>query len=335
MAGDKPQADEDSPAELAAIRKAKADVAATLLKRPREEIVAAAARPSAPPIVGVGIGRKVVRKRERSELAIRFYVVRKIPKDRVPPDALLPREVGGFKTDVEPVGRIIAYHDHQKAWRPVKGGVSISLSEAAVGFRYAGTLGCWAREASDPSVTLGLSNNHVLGDENRARPGDEVVQPGTLDAPTAGVVGRFVRSKEIDFAGGVNRVDGAVFAPSEASLVDPDILGVGAPTGSAPASRRQSVIKSGRTTGVTRGTVRDIDADIQVQYDQGVALFEAQVGVSGRGVSKFSKAGDSGSAILDEASRKVVALLFAGSDRVDRTFANPIGAVLEELAITI
>jgi hypothetical protein len=38
---------------------------------------------------------------------------------------------------------------------------------------------------------------------------------------------------------------------------------------------------------------------------------------------------------LDDGSKKVVALLFAGSDRVDRTFANPIGAVLEALDITI
>jgi hypothetical protein len=325
----------ETPEDIAALRKAKAEASATLLKHPLVEAVSARAQRAAPPVIGVGIGPKVVRKRERAELAIRFYVVRKIPKDRLAPDALLPREVGGFATDVEGVGRIVAYNDNQRASRPVKGGVSISLSEPSVGFRYAGTLGCWAHEAKDPGTILGLSNNHVLADENRARAGDEVVQPGTLDDSSAGVVGRFVRCKPVDFGGGANHVDAAVFAPSEPSMVDLDILGVGTPTGSAAAARRLTVVKSGRTTGVTRGTVRDIDADIQVQYDQGVALFEGQVAVSGKGGSKFSKAGDSGSAILDDGSKKVVALLFAGSDRVDRTFANPIASVLEQLEITI
>jgi hypothetical protein len=101
----------------------------------------------------------------------------------------------------------------------------------------------------------------------------------------------------------------------------------------AEASRAQRVVKSGRTTKVTRGTVLDVDADIQVQYEAGAALFEDQVMVSGKWYRRFSKAGDSGSAILEEGSLKLVGLLFAGSDLVDRTFANPIGPVMDALGI--
>jgi hypothetical protein len=315
------------------MRKAKARVSAALLKEP---LVARLATPhgrTPPAIVGVGIGKKVRRGRELPELAIRFYVVRKLPKNRLAPGDLLPTAVEGFNTDVEAVGRIVARCANRREWRPVKGGVSVSLAREVVGFDYAGTLGCWTRDASDPTAYLGLSNNHVLANENRAHPGDSVVQPGTLDAQSPTSVGRFVRHHPIDFAGGRNRVDAAVFAPTEASLVDTEILGVGAPAGVAHASRGQRVVKSGRTTRVTRGTVLDVDADIQVQYEAGAALFEDQVMVSGKWYRRFSKAGDSGSAILEEGSLKLVGLLFAGSDLVDRTFANPIGPVMDALGI--
>ena len=325
----------ESPDVLAAMRSAKARVSAALLREPLAARAAAQRERNPPTIVGVGIGKKVRRRRALPELAIRFYVVRKLPKDRLAPGDLLPTDVEGFTTDVEAVGHIIPYCANRRVWRPVKGGVSISLGPQAAAVPYAGTLGCWTRDAVDRSLFLGLSNNHVLANENRASAGDPVVQPGTLDSPLAGAVGTLARFKPIDFAGGRNAVDAAVFAPTQPALVDLDILRVGTPTGAAEAARGQRVVKSGRTTKVTRGTVVDVDADIQVQYESGAALFESQVAATGVWYRHFSKAGDSGSAILEEGSLKVVGLLFAGSDLIDRTFANPIGPVFDALGLVM
>lgn len=290
-------------------------------------------------VVGVGVGEKITGGAFTGELAVKHYVVRKLPQGDVPEELLVPPEIGGFRTDVEEVGRIVARQTHRSRLRPVKAGVSVSLEEKAVGFRYAGTLGCWARTESG-GRWVALSNNHVLSDENRARPGARAVQPGSLDAPPGGSpdgdrIGRLLRFKKIDFSGRANTVDAAIATATASSLVDPEILGVGAPRGAAIARRRMLVRKSGRTTGVTEGVVRDVNADIRVGYDRGEAVFKDQIAISGTGSQPFSAAGDSGSAIIDGATHAVVGLLFAGSDAVDRTFANPIAEVLRALKIRI
>ena len=290
-------------------------------------------------VVGVGVGEKITGGAFTGELAVKHYVVRKLPPAEVPEALLVPAEISGFRTDVEEVGRIVARESHRSRHRPVKAGVSVSLEEKAVGFRYAGTLGCWAKTVSG-GRWVALSNNHVLADENRARLGARVVQPGTLDAPPGESgdgdrVGRLLRFKKIDFAGRANAVDAAIASASAAGLVDAEILGVGSPRGTASARRRMLVRKSGRTTGVTEGVVRDVNADIRVGYDRGEAVFKDQIVVSGTGSQPFSAAGDSGSAIIDGATHAVVGLLFAGSDAVDRTFGNPIANVLRALKIRI
>lgn len=111
--------------------------------------------------------------------------------------------------------------------------------------------------------------------------------------------------------------------------------GAGVPRGAAGARRRMLVRKGGRTTGVTEGVIRDVNADIRVGYDQGEAVFKDQIAISGTGPQPFSAAGDSGSAIIDGVTHAAVGLLFAGSDTVDRTCANSIDHVLRALKIRI
>ena len=49
----------------------------------------------------------------------------------------------------------------------------------------------------------------------------------------------------------------------------------------------------------------------------------------------FSASGDSGSAILERATNKVVGLLFAGATNNSVTFGNHIAAVLAQLKVSL
>ena len=90
-----------------------------------------------------------------------------------------------------------------------------------------------------------------------------------------------------------------------------------------------AVRKSGRSTGLTSGTVIVIAATVNVTYGAGqVATFENQV-VAG----PMSQGGDSGSLVLAGNSLRAVGLLFAGSEQ--STIFSPIDTVLDTLQVDL
>ena len=212
--------------------------------------------------------------------------------------------------------------------RPALGGVSIGLSYQ----RAAGTLGCLVEDAAGDRYML--TNNHVIADLGTAPIGSRVVQPATLDGGFSprDDIAFLATAHPIDFHG-VNRVDAAVGALADPTAVDPGALAIGPfvkPTAGAFVGQR--VLKHGRTTAYTEGTVVDASFDGFVDYGPaGSAWFEDQVVVEGDD-DPFSAAGDSGSLIVDD-DRHPVALLFAGDDR--HTLGNPIDAVLSAFGLTL
>ena len=64
---------------------------------------------------------------------------------------------------------------YQKMTRPLRIGASIGHFKIT-----AGTLGAFVRSRDDGSVLI-LSNNHVLANENKAKKGDHILQPGDFD----------------------------------------------------------------------------------------------------------------------------------------------------------
>ena len=75
-----------------------------------------------------------------------------------------------------------------------------------------------------------------------------------------------------------------------------------------------------------------ISANVKVGYDLGTLTFEDQIIIVG-GTKSFSDAGDSGSLIVEQKSKRPVGLLFAGSD--SHTIANHIEDVLQQLNVSI
>jgi hypothetical protein len=204
----------------------------------------------------------------------------------------------------------------------------------------AGTLGCFVRRGGNDEVLL-LSNNHVLANENRAKIGDAILQPGTIDGgkqpnDIAATLSDFVKLKQA----GTNLVDAAVARVAKGVAARLSYLrGLGQLAGAANGVLHAGVKvdKVGRTTGRTRGSVTAFELDnLFVRFDSGELEFNGQIEIEGDGV-RFALDGDSGSLVVD-GSRQAVGLLFAVSELGGSTgqgvaYANPFDLVLRELNV--
>jgi hypothetical protein len=314
-----------------------------------------------PNVVGVGTGYKKTAGRDTVELCVIALVSRKKPLAALSTDALVPRELDGVVTDVVEIGFPHALLARTDKWRPAPGGVSIGHYQIT-----AGTLGCIVRDQTS-GVRLILSNNHVLANVNNAQLGDAILQQGPIDGgdPSTCTIAHLERYAPINFgtqpancniAKGVagilnslaglmgsshrlepmkqdaqasNWVDAAAAKPLDDSLVLDEILEVGVVSGVQAVAFGMTVRKSGRTTGLTTGTISVLNATVSVDYYDGrTARFEDQIIAT-----PMSQGGDSGSLVVAGDSLRAVGLLFAGSDQ--STIFNPIQTVLNTLKVTL
>lgn len=314
-----------------------------------------------PNVVGVGVGFKETRGFITDEVSIMVLVREKKPPSALSRKQMVPDRVDGILTDVVEVGVLRSQQSRTDRWRPAPGGVSIAHYKVT-----AGTLGAVVRDANTGQRLI-LSNNHVLASSNEASPGDVILQPGPVDGgdDPADIIGYLERFVPIQFnvepgtcsvadgyalvgnlvarmlgsshrlatfnthAEATNTVDAAVARPIEDGVVLDEILEVGSVMGVTEAMLGMSVVKSGRTTGFTSGSVRVLDTTVEVSYGVGQTVrFVNQVVTT-----PMSQGGDSGSLVLEAGSQRAVGLLFAGSSQA--TIFNPIQAVMEELEITL
>lgn len=286
---------------------------------------------------GTAVGEKWVNGVPTGQEAVLVFVQKKFSAKSIAnpnvltafsADDLIPEEIDGVVTDVIEVGDIVKQAGYKGKVRPVKPGYSVGHGKIT-----AGTIGGVFLDRNDDPVIL--SNNHVLANENDARVGDLIYQPGPTDArqnrknvgwrkpvaglPYIGTLKRFVRLKK---SGNTQDSATAKIHPSliQANLVDdiyPQINTRLAGFGTAKVGTQ--VQKCGRTTGYTTGRVLGINASFTIAYDFGNARFDKCVVCTA-----MSKGGDSGS-IIQNMNERAVALLFAGSSRV--TIANPMNLV--------
>ncbi len=291
-------------------------------------------------VVGVGIGRKIVKGRHTARACVRFYVVRKLAKGALSESQLLPPRVGQAATDVIETGVFHALPasapDPRSRLRPARPGCS-------VGFRFSGPkanmvmAGTFGAVASREHQLYILSNNHVLADENRLALGSPIFQPGLLDGGNPATDRIATLSKFITLkTAGLNTVDCAIAEVGRPGDVKATVLPkVGKLKSGSPVAATEGlqVEKAGRTTGYTRGRILDVSATIKVRYDLGVLTFDSQILIVGDGGSSFSAAGDSGSLIVAKGRKRPVGLLFAGSP--SHTIANHIQDVMAALGVTV
>jgi hypothetical protein len=222
--------------------------------------------------------------------------------------------------------------------RPIVGGVSV----APIDVGYVGTLGCFVKLARPgTNIIYALSNNHVFADSNQLPFDTNIVQPG----PELGVVFNSgdifaaLNTKIIIEQNRNNLFDAAIAVVRDRSKIQlGTILGISnyTPKLKTPVPGMK-VIKSGRTTGVTTGTVTGVGVGlVRVKYEpQGapsfIASFDRCIQIVGDGGRSFSAPGDSGSVILEAATGRPVALLFAGNNVT--TTACDLSSLCQQLGV--
>ncbi|MFK0120388.1 hypothetical protein [Streptomyces sp. NPDC090994] len=238
----------------------------------------------------------------------------------------------------------IEVHAYTFQRRPAPGGISTIGHPNALA---TGTLGCLATGRSFPrnQRKLVLSCNHILANSNSGQLGDCVVQPAVGDGGVCpqDLIAVLERFTKVQFGGPINSVDCATAWADEAK-VSPHILitGVLGPvevpisSTTAAASVGSLVFKSGRTTEVRSGTVREVGASHWVGYPGGqAAYFSGSLAIEGN-LGSFSEPGDSGSIVWTfDLARNPVGMIFAGTSNASRSFANPIDIVTQSLDIFI
>jgi len=286
-----------------------------------------------PFVTAVGTGYGQGERHKNDEKAVVAFVEQKKAESELDDSEILPKEIDGWKVDVQEVGELgIEPIEPQEAQdtgeinttakhRPAPQGVSIGHRDVT-----AGTAGFIAwKEKTEAGVTyaepVGVTNNHVAANENNAEKGDKILQPGKYDGgkEKVGNLEGFVDIVEND-----NLVDVAWYTV-DGRNVNSFVPSVGVPTETAEVTEGDEVKKFGRTTGLRRGKVKSTDARVRVRYGSGVKEFEEQIITE-----TISTGGDSGSAVVTEEGR-LVGLLFAGSPQV--TVANRIDNVLQETGL--
>jgi len=244
----------------------------------------------------------------------------------------VPRVLDGVEVETRVVGEVRVLEQavalqRTARIRPAPGGVSIGHPETT-----AGTLGM---------VTIDgyiLSNAHVIAPPTIAEVGDPVIQPGSFDGGCVETdkIGEVERFEEVKPLPDDNLIDAAIARVTCEDCVTREILEIGIPDGWTHAKVDMPVMKSGRTTGVTKSVIIDTNASIKVKgYAFGEASFKDQIIIDSPGAS-FADGGDSGSTVITRAEDGrllVVGLLFAGSDRI--AVANKIENVIDSLDIDI
>ncbi|HEU5247121.1 MAG TPA: hypothetical protein VFU09_08540 [Candidatus Udaeobacter sp.] len=324
--------------KVADLHSAKKEWSARLLTAPRAQGFRAFANGTsvAPDqnVVGVGVGEQIVDDKPTGVLAVKFFVRLKYPEHDLSKKTLLPKTIDGLPVDVEESGLFrrfkVTMPNPQTKIRPAQPGCSIGFRDPTDQFVMAGTFGALVKDRAARYI---LSNNHVLADESRLPAGAPIFQPGLLDGGNVNTDEIAALSKFIPLSPSGNKVDCAIAKVTGKKLVSKDVLHIGPPTGTTDAAIDMSVHKFGRTTSYTVGQIKSINTDVTVSYDTGNFVFQEQIIIVGTSRHPFSKAGDSGSLILERSTNKAVGLLFAGSN--SHTIANHIGDVLEALKVTL
>ncbi len=308
-------------------------------------------------VTSVGIGYKRVGRTRTGELSVVFTVRRKLARRECKSEGAVPLPASFALADGRPIRADVierTYHlthldpadaasppgDPLGAVRrarldPVRPGSSVGHEGSG-----AGTIG--AIVFGDDGTPFVLSNWHVLAGPGSA-PGDPVAQPGPLDDSddVADVLGRLER-RHLSLAGD------AAIATIEGRGFDGRIIGLDiVPRRPGVAVLNDRVIKSGRTTGVTRALVARSNVVVTVSYPQGdrdIGGFEIEADPQNPpGPGGITEEGDSGSLWLIDAPPPdhdiAVGLQVCGAEHPDEqkeiAFACNIHSVLARLGVSL
>lgn len=279
-------------------------------------------------IVGVGISEKIIDKQRTGELAVCFYVEKKLSPNKVTKSHTVPQVINlpgdtAVFTDVKEIGQLRL--EIASKSKPLQSGFSIGHHKIT-----AGTLGAIVKRDGKLYV---LSNSHVLALSGKGKIGDKIIYPGETDGGVLpdNLVANLSHFEPFDTSGSyVNKADAALalIEPDYLKQINPAIHKAISPFKTIAPKRGMKVTKAGRTTGKTNGEVIDVNFRFILKYPGvGSVGFIEQVLCS-----RYTDGGDSGSTVVDIESGKIVGLHFAGAN--GGSVFNPIKAVIDQLKFT-
>lgn len=272
-------------------------------------------------------------KEKFSEAALKAAIERGVTR------GMIQKSIAGFYVDV-PKG---TYELNQSAWgwrigwgqtagprmrrvTPLQGGISISDARRGI----FGTLGglVFDRETGAKMI---LSNFHVLNGSWHAQGDLPIYQPGQGDggneADTVAIYSHHAMDSNLDAA--------VAKLTNDRQIINDQYGSVGPVKGVGWAQLGTKVIKSGRTTGVTRGLVSGVGG-ISRKYYSGVdRLIYNVMNIVPRQGPDVSLAGDSGALWIDEETMNVVGLHFARGERQQDGLAIDIHPILDALNVNM
>ena len=286
-------------------------------------------------IQGFGIAERITSGKKLKDLALKIYVERKLPMNKL--DAPIPKQVElpGLKTpvptDVQEIGKV-QLEANTARHRPAMPGCGLGHFEVE-----AGTFGCLVRKKGKPELYV-LSNSHVLANEGFCKEGDPILQFAKHDggAQPDDVICELAEWVPFKFSedGFDNLVDAAIARVLKPADVTSAVNLIGVPKGVSTVVRRgMKVRKCGRTTDLTVGEITDVDYRLPMTYKTPDGQGSGRVGLRDQVLcTRYTAGGDSGSAVFN-LNDEIVGLHFAGSPST--SIFNRIGNVLDALDLEI
>lgn len=228
--------------------------------------------------------------------------------------------------------------ERQGSVRPVRSGVSEikrDSTAATAGF-YPATVvdtstGVWGDDVTEGDIVR-LSNHHVYAMANDLD--TPIIQPGPVDG------GSMPDDQTGNCVGYVPLEDGMVVDAAardvgtvgeESTPFDlPEKYGERMYRGDYADLLGETMIKTGRTTGVTEGTLNDVDATFKVNYGEPVGAITVRDNLV---TGQMGAPGDSGSPMFHKATGEAVGKLYAGSP--DITIFSKAQNIETELGVQI
>jgi len=307
-----------------------------------------------PNVEGVFKGYKVKDGKRTKTLAVLVCVSKKLSESQLHPQDIVPKVVNvsgrSVKTDIIQTGKFKALTliDFDG---PVKSGYSCGHPKVT-----AGSVGPFANRNGKRCL---VTNAHVGANTNKGKIGDPLYYPGPYDGgKPENTISHLVATIPIEMMASncpiakavvsmfnsfakllkrrsrllppirqiVNQVDCCAHELMPEIEIDEVIPYIGKPTGIMEAELGMKLQALGRTTEYTQGEVIGTEGDVQVAYEEGIAMYEDQILSDIR-----TEGGDSGSVVL--CGTKLVGLRFAGGEGV--AIMNRIQTVFDKLEISL
>ncbi len=240
------------------------------------------------------------------------------------PGVVLPATVQGVPVRTRVTGRFHAFGLTERL-RPVPIGASLGSNKECL----PGTVGAILERNGRRYV---LSANHILARENQARIGEDAVQPSRVDGsnecdalPRRFVIGRLADYEPVHFDGTPNLMDAAIAELNTATTAATPRGMYGAPDDDAvnPAMG-MAIMKVGRTTGQTTGTIVATDVEVTLSLPLGDAVYANQFLTT----EVFGDFGDSGSLVVTRDRRHHPVGMVIGGDETGSAVCSPIRPIL-------